>query len=217
MIVLAPTKANCRILVEAWSVRGVVVTVTASGTCRRWVSTVRKHPPGDRARADSGRRPGRGEYGAEHRRRGDGPRHGRAHAPRVAPACREPVDRLGRAAGALGARLGTVVRRPEAGPGKEALMLKLGRSACSLALVLSLALPVAASAAVGGVLPDRHLVNVLYVYDHNGSNAPSDLALVAYSNPFEKILGACGTRAGALTELIAINLSGQASEVAGGT
>ena len=40
MIVLEPTKANCRIVVAAWSVRGVVVTVTASGNAQRWVSTV---------------------------------------------------------------------------------------------------------------------------------------------------------------------------------
>ncbi len=75
-------------------------------------------------------------------------------------------------------------------------------------------MPVVASAAGGGVLPDRHLVNVLYVYDHNGRDAPSDLALAPYSNPFEKILGACRTGAGALT-MIAINLSDQASEVGG--
>ena len=93
------------------------------------------------------------------------------------------------------------------------LELRLGSSAHWLAAALALAALAAAGAARGAV-PHRHLVDVLYVYDHNGREAPSDLALAPYAHPFERILGGCTTGPGDLT-MVAINVSDQASEGGG--
>ena len=91
--------------------------------------------------------------------------------------------------------------------------MRLGRSAHLLAAVLALA-ALAAAGPGWGAVPNRHLVDVLYVYDHNGREAPSDLALAPYTHPFQKILGGCSTGPGALT-MVAINVSDQASEGGG--
>jgi hypothetical protein len=90
--------------------------------------------------------------------------------------------------------------------------VRLGRSAYTLAAAI--ALTAAAAGPAWGAVPHRHLVDVLYVYDHNGRDAPSDLALAAYTHPFERILGGCTTGPGALT-MVAIDVSDHASEGGG--
>jgi hypothetical protein len=61
-------------------------------------------------------------------------------------------------------------------------------------------------------LPYRSQLLSLYVIDHNGGQPASNAVLVAYSKPFEKILGGCRINADDLTNL-AIQLAEKSSDV----
>jgi hypothetical protein len=61
-------------------------------------------------------------------------------------------------------------------------------------------LPPYASAGTG--MPDHHQMVALYVIDHNGDTPVSDAVLVAYSQPFQKILGGCRTKVDDLTNRV---------------
>ena len=61
-------------------------------------------------------------------------------------------------------------------------------------------------------MPNRHNVEALFVIDHDGKRVPGERDLVAYSTPFQKILGGCYIGPDALT-MRAINLAEQASAV----
>ncbi len=60
----------------------------------------------------------------------------------------------------------------------------------------------------------RHEVTALYVYDHNGLSPTSDVALLPYSDAFNKIIDHCIVTAEDNTNLM-IHLSDQATEVGG--
>ena len=61
-------------------------------------------------------------------------------------------------------------------------------------------------------MPNRHDIEALFVIDHDGKRLPTERDLVAYSTPFQKILGGCYIGPDALT-MRAINLAEQASAV----
>ncbi len=91
--------------------------------------------------------------------------------------------------------------------------MKVARSLRLLGLGVVLAgacVTSAATAAPPSGLPNAHRVTALYVIDHQGADPRGDLDLVAYSNPFEKILGGCTIRPDPLT-MLAINLADKAS------
>jgi hypothetical protein len=46
-------------------------------------------------------------------------------------------------------------------------------------------------AALASPMPDHHQMVALYVIDHNGEMPASDALLLAYSQPFQKILASC--------------------------
>jgi len=61
-------------------------------------------------------------------------------------------------------------------------------------------------------MPDQEQMNALYVIDHNGKNPVDPTELLAYSRPFQKILGSCRVSVDALTNRM-IYLADKASEV----
>jgi hypothetical protein len=71
---------------------------------------------------------------------------------------------------------------------------------------------IAVSAAAAMPMRHRHEVNALYVIDHQGKNPVDPTELIAYSLPFEKILGGCNTGVTKLTNEM-IQLANKASEV----
>jgi hypothetical protein len=90
------------------------------------------------------------------------------------------------------------------------LARSLGRLGVSAALVALCGLAAASGRAAS--LPNRHQVEALFVIDHDGKRRPTEHDLVAYSTPFQKILGGCHIGPDALT-MRAINLADQASAV----
>jgi hypothetical protein len=81
-------------------------------------------------------------------------------------------------------------------------------------VVLSIAAlcALAPNAAASASMPNRHDVEALFVIDHDGAAPRTDSDLLAYSTPFQKILGGCLTGPDALT-MRALNLADQASAV----
>jgi hypothetical protein len=80
-----------------------------------------------------------------------------------------------------------------------------------IAALVAVAL-IVASSAVAVTLPHRHEVNALYVIDHQGKNPVDPTELIAYSMPFQKILGGCSMGVTTLTNEM-IQLANKASEV----
>jgi len=70
------------------------------------------------------------------------------------------------------------------------------------------------NAAATALMRFRHEVTALYVYDHNGTNPKSPVQLLAYSQPFGKIIDHCIVTPEDNTNLM-IHLSDQATEVGG--
>jgi hypothetical protein len=71
---------------------------------------------------------------------------------------------------------------------------------------------IAVSVASAAPMPNKHEVNALYVIDHQGKNPIDPTELIAYSMPFQKILGGCKMGVTYLTNEM-IQLANKASEV----
>jgi hypothetical protein len=75
----------------------------------------------------------------------------------------------------------------------------------TLVVALGVLVPQYASAA----MPDHHQMVALYVIDHNGDTPVSDAVLVAYAQPFQKILEGCRINVDDLTNRV-LDLADQA-------
>ena len=82
---------------------------------------------------------------------------------------------------------------------------------CALCLA-GWALLAASAAPAARQMPDKQQMSALYVIDHNGKNPVDPTELLAYSRPFQKILGSCRTSVDLLTNQM-IYLADKASEV----
>jgi hypothetical protein len=78
--------------------------------------------------------------------------------------------------------------------------------------VVGWALLAASGALAAPQMPDRQQMSALYVIDHNGKNPVDPTELLAYSRPFQKILGGCRMSVDVLTNQM-IYLADKASEV----
>jgi hypothetical protein len=90
------------------------------------------------------------------------------------------------------------------------LTRSFGRLGVAAALVALCAL--APPSGVAASMPNHHNIEALFVIDHDGKRPRTEHDLVAYSTPFQKILGGCFIGPDALT-MRAINLADQASAV----
>lgn len=70
------------------------------------------------------------------------------------------------------------------------------------------------NSAASALMRFRHEITALYVYDHNGRQPSSPVALLAYSDPFGKIIDHCIVTPEDTANLM-IHLSDQATEVGG--
>ena len=73
--------------------------------------------------------------------------------------------------------------------------MALARSSGRLGFVVVLAAlcALAPPGARAASLPNHHQVEALYVIDHAGKRPRTDHDLLAYSRPFQKILGGCSS------------------------